>query len=312
MIGMLRGRPRVSAALALILAGALAVIALAGGFTGGTRGESQLAATAAAASPGSFVPSDEKARAVVWAVGDGADGGDDAKALAARIAAGKVDRLLYLGDVYDKGTAEEFAEHYAPVYGRFASVTAPTPGNHEWPRHEEGYDPYWKRVYGKQPPAFYVFETAGWQVISLNSEIDHGASSKQIRWLKRIVRGPGTCRIAFWHRPRYSASTRHGDQQDVEPFWQTLRGHARIVLNGHEHDLQRLSARRGMIEFVSGAGGKSHYGIDGDYPGLVFGNDDDDGALRLVLEPGKAAFAFVTTDGGTLDSGTIRCNPGRP
>ena len=55
--------------------------------------------------------------AVVWAVGDGANGGSEAKALAARIARGPIDRFLYLGDVYDDGTAEEFAESYAPVYG---------------------------------------------------------------------------------------------------------------------------------------------------------------------------------------------------
>jgi hypothetical protein len=304
---MVRSRPRVSAALALIVAGALAVVALAGGFTGRTGGESELAAAAA---PGSFVPSDGKARVVVWAVGDGADGGDDAKALATRIAAGQIDRLLYLGDVYERGTAQEFEENYATVYGRFDSKTAPTPGNHDWPRHEQGYDPYWKRVYGKQPPAFYTFRTAGWQVISLNSEIDHDPDSKQVRWLEKTVRGPGTCRIAFWHQPRYSAGTRHGDETSVEPFWRALRGHARIIVNGHEHNMQRLSARRGMIQFVSGAGGKSHYGLDGDYPGVAFGNDDDDGALRLVLEPGRASFAFVATDGRTLDSGTIRCNPG--
>jgi hypothetical protein len=310
VIRTLRRRPRVGVALALIVAGALAVVVLAGGFTGRARGESDLAAAAAAAAPGSFVPSDGKARAVVWAVGDGADGGDDAKALAARIAAGSADRFLYLGDVYERGTAEEFAENYATVYGPLDSKTAPTPGNHDWPRHEQGYDPYWKRVYGKRPPAFYTFRTAGWQVVSLNSEIDHDADSKQVRWLEKTVRGPGTCRIAFWHQPRYSAGTRHGDETSVEPFWRALRGHARIIVNGHEHNMQRLGARRGMIQFVSGAGGKSHYGLDGDYPGVAFGNDEDDGALRLVLEPGRASFAFVATDGRTLDSGTIRCNPG--
>jgi hypothetical protein len=39
-------------------------------------------------------PSAEEPVAVVWAVGDGADGSAGAKALAARIAAGRVDRFL--------------------------------------------------------------------------------------------------------------------------------------------------------------------------------------------------------------------------
>src|SRR3712207_975574 len=42
---------------------------------------------------GTFIADVEKNPAVVWAVGDGADGGDDAKALAERIAADKPDRF---------------------------------------------------------------------------------------------------------------------------------------------------------------------------------------------------------------------------
>jgi acid phosphatase type 7 len=254
-----------------------------------------------------FIPSQETGRAIVWAVGDGADGGDDAKALADRIAGSRVDLFLYLGDVYERGTASEFARNYAPVYGRFASKTAPTPGNHEWNRHAEGYDPYWQGVTGKDPPAFYSFSLAGWQILSLNSEDAHGPKSAQVRWLRRQLRSPGTCRLAFWHRPRYSAGTNHGDQDDVETLWSTLSGRARIVVNGHEHDMQRHEPRDGMIEFVSGAGGKSHYDLDFGYPGLAFGNDSDWGALRLELRPGTARFAFVTTAGSTLDSGTITC-----
>src|SRR5918992_2903243 len=60
-------------------------------------------------------------RAEVWAVGDGADGGKRAKALARRIAARRPDRLLYLGDVYEHGSREEFRRNYAPVYGSLAS-----------------------------------------------------------------------------------------------------------------------------------------------------------------------------------------------
>lgn len=41
----------------------------------------------------------QPAEATVWAVSDGADGGDAAKALAQRIAGSQPDRLLHLGDV---------------------------------------------------------------------------------------------------------------------------------------------------------------------------------------------------------------------
>jgi len=47
-------------------------------------------------------------RAIVWAVGDGADGSPVARKLARRIAADQPDRFLYLGDVYPSGTAQDY------------------------------------------------------------------------------------------------------------------------------------------------------------------------------------------------------------
>jgi 3-phytase len=261
------------------------------------------------AADGSFIASTRSRRAVVWAVGDGGDGSDEAKALARTIKATRPHRLLYLGDVYPEGSAADFSERYAPVYGRLASITAPTPGNHDWPRHEEGYDRYWKRVTGKKPPPYYSFTAGGWQLLSLNSEAPHGPLSAQLSWLRTKLRRPGTCRLAFWHRPRFSAGTGHGDQEDVAPLWDALRQRAAIVVNAHDHDMQRLRPRDGITQFVSGAGGHSRYEIDFGYPGLAFGNDGDSGALRLELRRGVARYAFVTAEGRTLDSGSVSCRP---
>jgi hypothetical protein len=249
-------------------------------------------------------------RAVVWAVGDGADGGEDGRRVAARIAAGRPDRFLYLGDVYEKGTPEEFAENYAPGYGRLAARTAPTPGNHDWPNHATGYDPYWRRALRRTIGPWYALRAGGWDLLSLNSETDHDAGSAQMRWLRARLRAPGTCRIAFWHRPRYSASTHHGDQRDVQPLWAALRGHATIVLGGHDHDMQRFRPVDGITQFVSGAGGDGHYPVRRDRR-LAFANDDTYGALRLVLRPGRADYAFVDVAGRVLDRGTVRCRRGR-
>ena len=69
---------------------------------------------------------------VIWAVGDGADGGSQGKQVARMIRADRPDRFLYLGDVYERGTAAEFRRNYSPVYGALNRITSPTPGNHEW------------------------------------------------------------------------------------------------------------------------------------------------------------------------------------
>lgn len=121
--------------------------------------------------------------ATVWAAGDGADGGGNAKALARRIAAAKPDRLLYLGDVYPTGTAAAFRKNYTPVYGALAPRTAPTPGNHEWDQRSQGYDRYWRSATGAPTPPWYTLRIGGWQLLSLNSEAPHDRRSAQLRWL---------------------------------------------------------------------------------------------------------------------------------
>lgn len=251
----------------------------------------------------------ERSRAVVWAVGDGGDGGGAARKVARRIAKGRPDWLLYLGDVYEGSGLGEYRRNYGRVYGRLARITAPTPGNHEWPSHRTGYDRYWKRVRGTRPPAYYAFSLAGWRILSLNSEVAHGRRSRQVRWLRNeLRRRGGTCTLAFWHRPRYSAGT-HGDQRDTAPLWRALRGHAALVLNGHDHDLQRFRRRDGIVELVAGAGGHGRYPVDRGRKGLAFGDDGHYGALRLVLRSGRATFAFVSAGGRRLDSGRVRCRP---
>jgi acid phosphatase type 7 len=243
---------------------------------------------------------------VVWAIGDGADGSSAARSVARRIAAGRPDRLLYLGDVYEHGTGPEFSRNYRALYGSLDPRTAPTPGNHDWPSHREGYDPYWRKVTGTEPPTFYSFTAGGWQLMSLNSESPHDEGSRQLHWLRGQLAGAGDCRLAFWHRPRFSAGM-HGDQPDVQPFWDALRGRARLVVNGHDHNMQRLRPKGGITELIAGAGGHGHYGLDPRYRGLAFHDTRKYGALRMSLRPGAARYAFVAASGRTLDSGTVRC-----
>jgi hypothetical protein len=119
-------------------------------------------------------------------VGDGGVSGPEDDSLASWVAEEGIDRLLYLGDVYESGTAEEFETNYASSWGRFRRLTSPTPGNHEWGRREEGYDRYWgRRALGARGAHYYSFNLDGWHFVSLNSEEDTDASSPQVAWLRR-------------------------------------------------------------------------------------------------------------------------------
>jgi hypothetical protein len=155
-------------------------------------------------------------------------------------------------------------------------------------------------------PSYYAREAGGWEILSMNSQVPHGAGSRQLRWLRARLRRPGTCRLAFWHRPRFSAGTVHGDQPDVAPFWRALAGHARLILGAHDHDSQRFRRRDGITQFVAGAGGRSLYPLRSDRR-LAFGDARRPAALRLSLSPGVARFAFVASSGRVLDRGSARC-----
>jgi hypothetical protein len=255
-------------------------------------------------------------RVTMWAVGDSADGSARARRVAASLpAAGDLDAFLYLGDVYDQGTALEYERNYAPLYGHLGALTAPCPGNHEWGRHDSGYDRYWERARGVPPPPWYSFRAAGWLLLSLNTEESCWPGSPQGRWLRAELAASDEPVIAFWHRPRFNAG-QHGDQPDVEPLWQAVRGRAVAVLSGHDHNLQRFRPVDGITQFVVGAGGRSSYRLGSSWwrrmvrrrptdPRLAFGNDVDDGALRIELSPARARFAFVTVDGRVLDEGEL-------
>ncbi|HEX2084575.1 MAG TPA: metallophosphoesterase [Solirubrobacteraceae bacterium] len=244
---------------------------------------------------------------VVWAVGDAATPGDAPRPLARLIARSRVDRLLYLGDVYERGTPAEFRRHYDPLYGRLARRTSPVVGNHEHANRRRGYERYWRRKTGNRPPPWYGTLVGGWELLALDSELPHGPRSEQVRWLRDVLRGSTTCRIAYWHRPRFSAGEVHGDQPDTAPLWSALRGRAVAVVSGHDHNLQRLRPVDGIVQFVSGAGGRDLYAVDERDERLAFADDERFGALRLVLRPGSADWSFVADDGGVLDRGTLRC-----
>jgi hypothetical protein len=250
----------------------------------------------------------QAAGTTVWAVGDGADSNTHDDVVAAMIEQRSPDAFLYLGDVYESGTAGEFASFYDTGYGRLRQITYPTPGNHEWDRHAEGYDPYWGSRFAS--PHYYSFDLGGWHLISLNSEQDHGEGSGQLAWLRSdLSERSGDCTLAFWHRPRYSAGQNHGDDSSFAPVWGSLAGRASIVLTAHDHGYQRFKPINGITNWVVGTGGHGLTGIRGSDPRLAVYNETEYGVLRLTLTRGRAEFAFVNSSGGVLDSGAVGCDP---
>jgi len=240
---------------------------------------------------------------VIWAVGDGGVDNAASRAVVRLIERDRPARVIYLGDVYEAGTASEFAT-FGQIWRPLLKRTWPVPGNHDWPNHRRGYGPFWASVHDRAQPAAYTRRVVGWTLLAANSE-DLGAVQR--RRLRRQAAGGGNCRIAFWHRPRFNAGEHRDEQRDVDGLWRAIRGRAAILLSGHDHDMQRFKPVDGTVQYVSGAGGKSHYAVDRSDRRLAFSDSSADGALRISLRKGRADLRFVSTDGDVLDRSTVTC-----
>lgn len=287
----------IAALVALALGGAAALLAE-------EQIEHVLAPETGALRPpsGEWIKSVEGERAELWAVGDADPPGS--RGVARMLRRVDPDRILYLGDVYPKGSAADF-RRWAKPFGNLVKRMAPTPGNHDWPEATEGYEPYWKKVSGEVPPTYYAFNAGGWRILSVNGE--HDAQRPVENWLAHETRSGGNCRIAFWHRPRYTAGHHEGGNKNSEEYWEAVAGKALIIVNGHDHNMQRMKPDDGIVQFISGAGGKKLYTVDESYRRLAFSNERRFGALRLRLRPGRADWAFVAVGRRVLDKGTLRC-----
>ena len=260
---------------------------------------------------------------VVAAAGDGASGESNSTNATNLIAGWNPDMVLYLGDVYEKGSPTEFRNWYGDAttyYGRFRSKTNPVVGNHEYEGNvAPGYFDYWDNI-----QHYYSYNTGGWHFIALDSTSQYGqtaAGSAQYQWLVNdLATNSQPCTLAYFHHPVYSVGP-NGDTNRMNAIWSLLSTYSvDLVLNGHDHDYQRwlpldgsgTPSPNGITQFVVGTGGHGVQGFVRTDSRLAIGVDTSPagiGALKLQLSPGIATYQFVSATNGTLDSGSVSCSP---
>lgn len=231
---------------------------------------------------------------------------------AALLAAEPSATVLTIGDnVYPDGTATEFANCYAPSWGQFKARTHPSPGNHDYNTSDAaGYFGYFG------VPSYYSFDVGAWHIVSLNSEVSHGAGSTQEQWLRADLAANSTaCTLAYWHRPLFS-SGQHGNNLDMAALWQALADYgADVVLAGHDHLYERFAPQNasgvadpnGVRQFTVGTGGATLYGWSTVKPNSEVRYNASHGVLRLALAETGYTWQFITVAGGVADSGTDVC-----
>lgn len=213
--------------------------------------------------------------------------------------------VAVLGDnQYEHGSLSQYRNGYDRIaWGRLKPITRPVPGNHEYRTPgAAGYFAYFDR------PAYYAYSIGcGWRGYALNSEIPLGP---QVRWLLQdLVAHPNARVVAYWHRARFSSGTHHGSAERMAPLWEAILATRRraIVLNGHEHNYERLRPIGSVHGFVVGTGGGSRYGFGRAIPQSAFRLTRTPGVLRLDLSStGSYSWRFIDTAGTTRDSGWQR------
>jgi hypothetical protein len=213
---------------------------------------------------------------------------------------------LTLGDnVYPDGAPRRFANCYDPAWGSFRAKTRPSPGNHDYETaNAAGYFGYFGKRAGPCCRGYYKFDVGTWRLYSLNSERN---IATQATWLRHDLRAnPHRCTLAYWHRPRFSDSTVHGDSTSVDPLWDAFAANGGdIVLTGHDHDYQRFPLINGVRSFVVGTGGESHYNVA---PRRVVAYDERHfGVLRLALRDSDYRWAFRPVGRPAKDAGRADC-----
>ena len=229
-----------------------------------------------------------------------------------------------LGDnAYPDGSLTDYTDCYDPSWGRHKGRTRPSLGNHEYQTPgAAGYWEYWgQAVGGDTGKGYYSYDLGSWHVVVLNSNcamVNCAAGSEQEQWLRAdLAARADLCTLAYWHHPRFSSGTAHGDNPSVQPLWQALYdAGADVVLNGHEHLYERFAPQtpagsadpaRGIRQFTVGTGGRSLHPAGPARPNSEVLSNTTHGVLQLTLWAGSYGWTFVPvagqsfTDGGTAD-----------
>jgi hypothetical protein len=234
--------------------------------------------------------------------------------------------ILTLGDLaYPDGTQQNFNECYAKTWGRHKSRTRPALGNHEYHTPgAAGYFNYFGKIAGEPGHGYYSFNLGTWHVIALDSQCAEVGGcqkgSQQEQWLHDdLQKNSSKCILAYWHSPRFSSGSEHGNDLAMKPFWDDLyEAGADIILNGHDHDYERFAPqnsngtadpKRGIREFVVGTGGKNQRRFNKALPTTETRSNHTFGVLKLALHSESYDWEFIPVAGGQFtDSGKGACH----
>jgi lipopolysaccharide/colanic/teichoic acid biosynthesis glycosyltransferase len=230
--------------------------------------------------------------------------------------------IFTTGDnVYPDGAPADFTSCYVPSWGRHLARTRPVPGNHDYQTAGAvGYYRFFGARAGVPGGGFYSYDVGSWHIVALNSEIDMGESSPQVKWLRQDLLAHATrCTLAYWHVPRFSSGDTHGDSHHSAVVWDVLyRAGVDVVLNGHEHYYERFAPQTpagtldpiyGIRQFIVGTGGAPSHSFAHPSVNSEVRRAGVSGVLAVRLMPNMFEWWFIAAERSAFtDSGIGVCH----
>jgi hypothetical protein len=206
--------------------------------------------------------------------GAGASGGSVARVLNKWIRMkGDPTRIVYGGDIYSRGTPDEF-DRFSEQFGNDLSLVCETAGNHDWKttstssqtgRIPSGYEAFWRATTPSKQPIDgakkggaryeHFIDIAGWRLIFLDTgpcKDDQPwpfGDVSRAAWLNRaLTEVPGRSKMIFAHHSRLSTGL-HGNNIAVDAIWKSLFDPstgtplAALTLAGHDHNVSVYGPR---------------------------------------------------------------------
>jgi hypothetical protein len=134
----------------------------------------------------------------------------------------------------------------------------------------------------------------------------------QVEWIATGLRDASEpWKIVYFHHPLYSDGGRHGSTVDLrvklEPIF--VKYGVNVVYSGHDHIYERLKPQKGILYFVSGAGGELRKGDIEPSAQMAAGFDQDQSFMLNEISGDELHFQVISRTGQTVDHGTMHRAP---
>lgn len=285
-----------------------------------------------------------------------AGSGPDAQQITSLIPS-DADLIVYGGDVYPRDTTADYA---ADISGLLSSakmaLLVQLCGNHDWPNRSCGGG-YYAQVAALAQHATFSgtkdygkITIAGWDFIFLNtnraaqavvgdcsettpivSDAQVGLDATETAQLNTWLNAAGNQKVVIGHHMRYSPSTTHLDNANLDQMWNALQGKCVAYIHGHAHNYSRQRPRDGsglvasdtgfsgpgVVDICAGTGGEGNYDPNTTYPAkyVAFFRGSSTapqyGYLRITPTGTQVTIDAIDEDGTTIfDTVTLTATGG--